>query len=653
MLYVCIIIINNPEENLKKNWSIENSLEQYLISRWGSPYFSSNKKGNLTCDPVGEGKSFIDLKELVDDLCRRGIQPPLLIRFNDILGNRVRFVVESFKQSIEKYGYKGKYRAALPIKVNQQRHVVEELVKQGKIYGLGLESGSKPELLVAMALLNDASSILLCNGYKDSEYIELALDAQRLGLNPFLILDRFAELSQIISIAKHRKIIPHIGIRAKLSTKGKGRWEESSGDRSKFGLTAREIIKTVNLLKFENMLNCLELVHFHIGSQITSIRSIKNAAREAAQLYCNLRKMGCLRLFSIDIGGGLAVDYDGSRSDFHSSMNYSTQEYANDIVGTFQEICDENEMPHPTIISESGRALVAHHAMLVFNVVGINEMINQSDQNLCQPEEKDPSILHAIWDAYQSSIVTKKFQEAYNDIQVVKEESVTLFNHGVISLETKAKIDDLYWATCRRIQEGLSIDSYIPEDLKGLEKKLSDTYYCNFSIFQSLPDSWAVGHLFPIAPIHRLNEQPTHDAVLADLTCDSDGKLDQFIDLQDIKNTIKLHKPNGSPYYLGVFLVGAYQEILGDLHNLFGDTNAVHVSASLDGKYKLEHVVKGDTVSEVLSYVEYDRLDLVKKIRNMAERSIEEGNLTFEELAKLMKRYEEGLSGYTYLEDID
>lgn len=637
---------------MEKNWSVKDSIEEYLISRWGCPYFSSNKKGNLTCDPVGEGNSSIDLKELVDDLCRRGIRPPLLIRFNDILGNRVQFVVKSFEQSIEKYGYKGKYQAALPIKVNQQRHVVEELVRHGKIYGLGLESGSKPELLVAMALLNNSNSILLCNGYKDSEYIELALDAQLLGLNPFLILDRFVEIFQIISISKYRNIIPHIGIRAKLSSRGKGRWEESSGDRSKFGLTAREIIKVITLLSDENMLNCLELVHFHIGSQITSIRSIKNASREAAQLYCNLRRMGCLKLCYVDIGGGLAVDYDGSRSDFHSSMNYSTQEYTDDVIGTFQEICDENKMPHPTIISESGRALVAHHAMLVFNVVGVNEMVVQLDQNFHQPEENDPGILHTIWEAYQSSITTKKFQEAYNDIQAVKEESITLFNHGVINLETKARIDDLYWATCRRIQKGLFAEGYIPEDLISLEKNLSCTYYCNFSIFQSLPDSWAVGHLFPIAPIHRLNEKPTQDAVLADLTCDSDGKLDQFIDLKDIKKTIKLHPPNGLPYYLGVFLVGAYQEILGDLHNLFGDTNAVHVSMDLDGKYKLEHVVKGDTVSEVLSYVEYDKLDLIKRIRNMAEQAVESGHLTFEELANLIKRYEDGLSGYTYLEDI-
>ncbi len=637
---------------MDNKWTIQNSLNQYLIARWGQPYFAINEAGNLTCDPSGKNEYPIDLKELVDDLCRRGIEPPLLIRFNDILGSRVQVIADSFKRSIEEYGYKNTYRSVLPIKVNQQRHVVEELVRHGKNYNLGLEAGSKPELLVAMALIDDANSILLCNGYKDAEYLETALDAQRLGLKPFLILDRFAELPQIISIAKRRNLIPHIGIRAKLSTRGKGRWEDSSGDRSKFGLTSREIVEAVELLQREDMLGCLELLHFHIGSQITSIRSIKNAVREAAHLYCNLRRMGCERLAYMDIGGGLAVDYDGSRSDFHSSMNYSTQEYADDVISTTQEICDENNMPHPGIISESGRALVAHHAMLVFNVLGVNEMARMGQNDILPPTENEHSVLHSMWEAYEC-VNKKSFQEAYNDAQSAKEESVTLFSHGLIDLETKARIDDLYWATCQKVQQGLVNESFVPEDLKDLDKKLSDTYYCNFSLFQSLPDSWAVGHIFPIAPIHRLEEEPTREAILADLTCDSDGKLDQFIDLQDVKKTIRLHAANGKPYYLGAFLVGAYQEILGDLHNLFGDTNAVHVSLRSDGKYRLDHVVKGDTVSEVLSYVEYDRLDLLKRIRNLAEFAVREGGLTFEESAMLMRRYEEGLAGYTYLEDID
>ncbi|MBL4818308.1 MAG: biosynthetic arginine decarboxylase [Deltaproteobacteria bacterium] len=637
---------------LQNNWNIENSLDQYLISRWGAPYFSINEHGNLTCDPTGRHEFFIDLKELVDNLCRRGIQPPLLIRFNDLLGSRVRTLFESFDKSIRAYDYKNSYRPILPIKVNQQRHVIEELVKQGRAYNLGLEAGSKPELLIAMALLEDTDSLLLCNGYKDAEYIETALDAQRLGLKPFLILDRFAELQQIIQIAKAREISPHIGIRAKLSTRGKGRWEESSGDRSKFGLTSREIVEAVKVLEQAGMLDCLELIHFHIGSQITAIRSIKNAAREAAHLYCNLRRMGCENLSYVDIGGGLAIDYDGSRSDFHSSMNYSVQEYADDIVATLQEICDEDGMPHPGILSESGRALVAHHAVLIFNVLGVNKVNRSSACNPNQPAEHEHSILHTMWEAYECA-QKKRFQEAFNDIQAAKEESVTLFSHGVIDLETKAKADDLYWSICQHIHQALKQESYVPEDLKDLGKKLSDTYYCNFSLFQSMPDSWAVDHLFPIAPIHRLNEEPTREAVLADLTCDSDGKIDHFIDLQDVKSTLRLHAPDGKPYYLGAFLVGAYQEILGDLHNLFGDTNAVHVSLRPDGTYLLEHLVQGDTVSEVLSYVEYDRLDLLKRIRNKTENAVREQGLTFEESAKLIRRYEEGLSGYTYLEDID
>lgn len=638
---------------MKRPWTIQDSLDLYLISRWGAPYFSINPKGNLSCNPLGNGgEQSIDLKELVDDLCRRGIQAPLLVRFNDILGSRVKVISESFRSSILEYGYKGQYKSVMPIKVNQQRHVVEELVRHGRAYQLGLEAGSKPELLVAMALLEDADSLLICNGYKDGEYIETALDAQRLGLMPFLVLDRFAELPQIIVISKRTGIRPHIGVRAKLSSRGKGRWEDSSGDRSKFGLSAREMVQAIELLRAENMVDCLELLHFHIGSQITSIRAVKTAAREAAHLYCNLRRMGCNNLTHVDIGGGLAVDYDGSQTDFHSSMNYSTQEYANDVISMLQDICDENNEPHPNIVSESGRALVAHHAALIFNVLGVNDLTGQISKELIPPTDDDHTILHTMWEAYQS-VSKKSFQEAYNDAQAAKEESVTLFSHGVIDLETKARVDDLYWTTCQRIQQLVSSETYVPEDLQGLDKRLSDTYYCNFSIFQSLPDSWAVNHLFPIAPLHRLEEQPTREAIIADLTCDSDGKLDQFIDLRDVKNTLRLHKPNGNPYYLGAFLVGAYQEILGDLHNLFGDTNAVHVSIGANGNYRLDHVVQGDTVSEVLSYVEYDRLDLLRRVRNFAESGVREGRMSFEESAQLMRRYEEGLAGYTYLEDID
>lgn len=634
---------------MKNNWTKEDSLDHYLISRWGQPFFSINEKGHMVCQPKKGSAGKIDLKELIDDLKRRGIKPPLLVRFNDILATQVESLALSFKKSIDDYNFNGSYRTVMPIKVNQQRHVVEQLVDCGRAYNLGLEAGSKPELLVGMALLKKDHGLLICNGYKDDDYIETALQAERLGIKTVLVLDRFAELPMVINVAKRLGIKPRIGLRAKLATRGKGRWVESSGDRSKFGLTIREIIKTVEMLKAENMLDCLNLLHFHIGSQITTIRSIKNAVREAAHLYCGLRSLGCTALDHVDVGGGLAVDYDGSQTNFHSSMNYSLQEYANDVVSVMQDICDELNEPHPHIVSESGRALVAHHAVLIFDVLGANELGVKDETEIKIPTDDDHTILHTMYEAY-SNVSAKNAQECFNDVITAKEESVALFSHGVIDIETRAQIDELFWATCKKILKTTQGQQYVPEDLSNLNKLLSDTYYCNFSVFQSIPDAWAVGHLFPFAPIHRLNEAPTQEAILADLTCDSDGKIDHFIDLRDVKRTLRLHKlhPN-EPYYLGAFLVGAYQETLGDLHNLFGDTNAVHVSLGDDGKYLLEHVVVGDTVSEVLSYVEYDRLDLVRRVRDSIEIAVRRGEMTLEESAELMKRYEEGLSGYTYL----
>lgn len=638
---------------MKLNWTIQDSVDHYLVSRWGQPFFGVNSKGHLVCSPKKGSTSEIDLKKLVDDLKQRGIQPPLLVRFNDILAHQVESLAQSFQKSIEEYKYEATYRSVMPIKVNQQRHVVEQLVEHGAKYNLGLEAGSKPELLVAMALLKRGEGMLICNGYKDEDYIETALHAERLGIKTVLVLDRFAELAKVIEVAARLNIKPRIGLRPKLAARGTGRWVESSGDRSKFGLSVREIMQTVEILKEKNLLDCLNLVHFHIGSQITTIRSIKNAVREAAHLYCGLRAMGCTGLDIMDVGGGLAIDYDGSQTNFHSSMNYSMQEYANDVVSVLQDICDTNEQPHPHIVSESGRALVAHHAVLVFDVLGANELgINQNTE-VPPVLEDDHTILQTMHEAYMN-VSAKNAQECFNDVVSAKEESVDLFSHGVIDLETRARIDELFWATAKKIQKTIQNLAYVPEDLANLKKLLSDTYYCNFSVFQSMPDAWAVGHLFPVMPIHRLNEEPTQEAILADLTCDSDGKLDQFIDLRDVKKTLRLHKlEEGKPYYLGAFLVGAYQETLGDLHNLFGDTNAVHVAIDEDGKYRLEHVVVGDTVSEVLSYVEYDRLELVKRVRDSAETAVRRGDMTFEQSAKLMKRYEEALSGYTYLVERD
>lgn len=634
---------------MKSSWSIQDSLELYLINRWGQPFFSINEKGHLFCSPKNNFNAQIDIKELVEDLNKRGIKTPLLIRFDDILNHQVNALANCFSNSIKEYSYGATYRTVMPIKVNQQRHVVEHLVTCGKGVNLGLEAGSKPELLVAMALLKKDSGLLICNGYKDESYIETALQAQRLGISTILVLDRFAELPMIINVAKRMGIKPAIGLRAKLAARGKGRWVESSGDRSKFGLSIREIMQTVEMLKEAGMIDSINLIHFHIGSQITTIKSIKNAAQEAAHLYCGLRKIGCHALKHIDVGGGLAVDYDGSQTSFHSSMNYSMQEYANDVVSEMQDICDENNEPHPHLISESGRALVAHHAVLIFDVLGSNELGNILQGDVPKINDDDHNILHAMNEAYQN-VSAKNVQECYNDAVMAKDESAGLFSHGVIDLETRARIDELFWAVCKKILNIIRKLSYVPEDLTNLNKLLSDTYYCNFSVFQSLPDAWAVGHLFPIVPIHRLKEEPTQEAILADLTCDSDGKIDKFIDLRDVKKTLRLHRlQEEEPYYLGAFLVGAYQETLGDLHNLFGDTNAVHVTVGDDGKYRLEHLVVGDTVSEVLSYVEYDRLDLLQKVRKHTELALREGEITFEQAHEIMKGYEEGLSGYTYL----
>lgn len=642
---------------IERRWTVQDSAETYHIPSWGSPYFAVNPRGNLTVTPQGktgpEGEGTIDLKDLVDDLLKRGITPPVLLRFNEILDSRVIDLAGCFENAIKEYGYKGSYRGVMPIKVNQQRHVVEEVVRAGKNTHLGLEAGSKAELLVATALLDDDDRLMILNGYKDTEYVETALSAQRLGLNPFLVLDRFAELELIMNVAKREGVRPNIGVRFRLTSKGAGKWQESSGDRSKFGLSASEVVRAVEILRAADMLDCLQLLHFHIGSQITTIRSVKEAVREAVRVYQDLRNMGATSLSHMDVGGGLAVDYDGSKTNFHSSKNYSNQEYASDIVYGIMDLCDQAGMPHPTIITESGRALVAHHAVLVFNVLGINEMTSPRVKDDLKPDADEHKAIHAMWDALQS-VNAKTFQESFNDAITLKDEAETLFNAGVVDLRTRARIEDLFWATCERVQRTTEKLDYVPDDLVDLKKNLSDTFYCNFSVFQSMPDSWAVDQLFPICPIHRLDQEPTREAILADLTCDSDGKIDAFIDLRDVKKTLRLHAPDGKPYFLAAFLVGAYQETLGDLHNLFGDTNVVHVSIAEGSKgYSLEHVVEGDRVSEVLSYVEYDRADLIRRVRQAAERAVRAGKMTFEQSAAFMRRYEDGLAGYTYLEDIE
>jgi arginine decarboxylase len=627
-------------------WTIRDSASLYNVGGWSAGFFRINDAGHVEVTPKGPDGPSVDLHDLVLDMQRRGLGMPLLMRFSDILHSRVHELFGCFDAAIKEYGYRGRYRGVFPIKVNQQHQVVEELVRVGRACGLGLEAGSKPELLAGLPMLDDPDALLLLNGYKDAEYMETALLAQKLGRYPIVVIDRFRELDLLLGVARRLGIRPHIGVRAKLTTKGAGKWMESTGDRSKFGLTSTEMILLVDKLREENMLDCLELVHFHIGSQISAVRAIKDAMKEASRVYVELAKTGAGLKF-LDAGGGLGVDYDGSSTNWHSSVNYNMQEYANDVVATIQDACETAGIAHPDIITESGRALVAHHSVLVFNILDVNEVL--AGQSPPRVDKKDPPVLQQLVETWRS-VSRKNFQEAYHDALQLKEEATSLFNLGLLDLRGRARVEQLFWGCCEAILKIIRELDYVPDDLEGLEKGLADTYYGNFSVFQSAPDHWAVKQLFPTMPLHRLNERPTRRGVIADLTCDSDGKMDQFIDLRDVKNWLELHPFTGEPYYLGVFLVGAYQEILGDLHNLFGDTNAVHIALDESG-YRIDHVVEGDSVTEVLGYVQYQKGYLVQRMRQANEEALRKGLLTFEESALLMKRYDEGLAGYTYLEE--
>jgi arginine decarboxylase len=626
-------------------WTHRDSLELYNLEAWGAGFFTVNDRGHVEVRPQGPANGGIDLLELVRDLEQRGMRAPLLIRFSDILAARVRGISHAFGNAIREYGYRGQFRGVFPIKVNQQRHVVEEIVQYGAEGKVGLEAGSKPELLIALALLDTPGSLIVCNGYKDRAYIETALLAQRLGRTPIIVIDRFHEIDLVIKTSRELGIRPHIGVRARLTAKGAGKWVDSTGDRSKFGLSALEIVEAVERLANEDMLDCLELLHFHIGSQITAIRAHKDALAEASRIFIGLHQLGA-RPTLLDVGGGLGVDYDGSRTNFHSSKNYTTQEYANDVVAVIQEACDAAKVPHPDIVTEAGRAMVAHHSVLVFDVLGVNEVLtSQSPPPITESDHKVVKNLAEVMD----SITKKNLPEAYHDALQLKEEAATLFALGYLDLRARASVERLFYTCCAKILRILRELPEIPEELEDLEKSLADTYYANLSVFQSAPDHWAVKQLFPILPIHRLDEKPTRRGVFADLTCDSDGKIDQFIDTHDVKDVLELHPWNGQPYYIGIFLVGAYQEILGDLHNLFGDTDAVHVRLSEEGGYTVEHVVEGDAVDEVLAYVQYDRRTLVEKVRRTIEQALRKNEMTSEESARLVKRYEQGLQEYTYL----
>jgi arginine decarboxylase len=628
-----------------RGWTVRDSLELYNVQAWGAGFFSVNEAGHVQVHPRGPDGARIDLLELVTDLEQRGLRTPLLIRFSDILASRIRGLSDAFQQAIGEYGYGGAHRGVYPIKVNQQRHLVEEVVEYGASMGVGLEAGSKPELLVALTLLDTADTFIVCNGYKDRAYIETALLAQRLGRTPVIVIDRFDEMDLLIRASRELGIRPHLGVRARLTTRGAGKWVDSTGDRSKFGLSALEIVDAVERLRSEDLLDCLELLHFHIGSQITAIRAHKDALAEAARIFVGLHELGA-RPHLLDVGGGLAVDYDGSRTNFHSSKNYSTQEYANDVVSAIQDACDAAEVPHPDIVTEAGRAMAAHHSVLVFDVLGVNEV--SSGKRPAPVSEDDPKVLQDLAEVGRG-VSKKNVQEAYHDALQFKEEAATLFSLGYLDLRARAQVERLFWSCCERILRIVRELPSVPEDLEPLEKGMADTYFANLSVFQSAPDHWAVKQLFPLMPIHRLGEKPTRRGVIADLTCDSDGKIDQFIDTHDVKDVLELHPWTGDRYYLGMFLLGAYQEILGDLHNLFGDTDAAHVALSEEGGYTVDHVLEGDSVEDVLAYVQYDRKALVEKVRRTIEGALRKGQISLEESARLQKRFEQGLAGYTYL----
>jgi arginine decarboxylase len=628
-----------------ERWTITDTNELYDVARWGKGYFSVGDNGHLWVHPNKDPNRAIDLKELAEKLELRGISLPILIRFAEILKHRLGELHQAFQTSIAEHNYQAGYCCVYPIKVNQQRQVVEEVFQYGQAYGFGLEAGSKPELLAVLALA-DNSTPIICNGFKDDEYIEMVMLAKKIGRNIIPVVEKYTELDLIVKHSERVGVKPVIGLRVKLASRGAGRWKSSGGFRSKFGITVSEALRALEEMRVHGLEDSIQLLHFHLGSQITNIRHIKGAVIEAARVYVEMKRAGAGLRF-LDVGGGLGIDYDGSQTDFESSVNYTLQEYANDVVYHVQSICDEAGVDHPTIVSESGRAIVAYHSVLVFNVVGVSGF-GEDEVTLPVPEEAEQPLLD-LQETYRG-LSAKNLLESYHDAQQALDSALNLFSLGYLPLSQRSLCENLYWAICRRVYKLAKELDFFPEELEGLDGLLADTYFCNFSLFQSMPDSWAIKQLFPIMPIHRLTEAPTHHGTLGDISCDSDGKIDQFIDRRDVKRTLPLHRFNGQPYYLGAFLLGAYQEILGDLHNLFGDTNAVHVSLSESGEVILDTVVRGDTVREVLDYVQFSSKVLLEQFRRDVELALREGRIGIEESGRLLRFYEEGLNGYTYLE---
>lgn len=629
-----------------KKWTIEDSKELYNINGWGVSYFGINEKGNAYVTPCKDNTE-IDLRDVMDELALRDVSSPVLLRFPDILDNRIEKTASCFAQAAKEYDYKAENFIIYPIKVNQMQPVVEEIISHGQKFNLGLEAGSKPELHAVIAVQCQSDSLIICNGYKDQSYIELALLAQKMGKRIFIVIEKLNELDIIAKAAKKIGVRPNIGIRIKLASSGSGKWADSGGDASKFGLNSSELLLALKMLEEKGLKDCLHLIHFHIGSQITKIRRIQTALREAAQYYINLHKMG-YNVDFVDCGGGLGVDYDGTRSSSsESSVNYSLQEYVNDCIYTFIDAANKNGVPHPNLITESGRSLTAHHSVLVIDVLETASLPAMPEE--FEPTEEEHQLvkdLYEIWD----NLNPRSMLEDWHDAEQIREESLDLFALGIVDLQTRAEIESMYWSVCREINMLSKSMKHVPDELRNLDKLLADKYFCNFSLFQSLPDSWAIDQLFPILPIQRLDERPTRNATLQDITCDSDGKIANFVSNRNISHVLPLHQlKKGEPYYLGVFLVGAYQEILGDLHNLFGDTNAVHISVK-NGKYSIDQVIDGETVDEVLDYVQYNPKKLVRQLETWVTKSVKLGKISLEEGKEFLNNYRSGLYGYTYLE---
>ena len=628
-----------------KKWTIEDSKELYNINGWGTSYFGVNESGNIFVNP-SKNNVKIDIREVIDELALRDVTPPVLLRFPDILDNRIEKMASCFKKAAKEYNYKGESFIIYPIKVNQMQPVVDEIISHGRKFNLGLEAGSKPELHAVIAAQWKSDSLIICNGYKDENYIELAMLAQKLGKHIFLVVEKLNEIDVIAKAAKRLNVKPNLGIRIKLASSGSGKWAESGGDASKFGLTSSELLQAFDKLNELGLNDCVKLIHFHIGSQITKIRRIQNALTEAGQYYVNLRKMGH-NIEYVDCGGGLGVDYDGTRSsNSESSVNYSIQEYINDCVYAFTDVANRNDIPHPNIITESGRSLAAHHSVLVIDVLGAASLpVMPEEFEAKDTDHKLVKDLYEIW----CNLTPKTMLEDWHDVDQIREDSLDLFAHGMIDLKTRAEIEAMYWSVCHEINGLTRGMKHIPDELRGLDKLLADKYFCNFSLFQSLPDCWGIDQLFPIMPIQRLDERPSRNCTLQDITCDSDGKISNFVAGGTLSNVLPVHAlRKNEPYYIGVFLVGAYQEILGDMHNLFGDTNAAHISVK-DDTYHIDQLIDGETVEEVLEYVQYNPKKLVRQIEQWVTKCVKEGKISLEEGKEFLSNYRSGLYGYTYL----